>query len=344
MLLEVGDFLAREKTSQTFRDALHERYKSSNVAKKKRRQEEQAKASDKVQRLSRSFSDNTSSRLDWLGLSNEARSGSHPTTYEFMHEGNLEAARRLQRLPDMRRPLHRRFSPRVPPVPRPNSALSMRYPDPLFGSVAGAGSVNAFPVGEGSFGGSTMRDRFARSMPASPARFQVNDDLQPTYEEEIDPFDLVRVERSDDREEQDMHHSMPNIHMGEDWNPFDLNPEKSLHHSAPDLAYDHDSGDEESVGPDLDPIPLDEITPRPGAKKSITADDFKRAISMTLSPTSPSVETVSRDLIACLEKLTGSSIRDDNPFEPLPLSEDTIEPLDADRVSRNRKPSPFDDL
>ena len=36
---EVGDFLAREKTSQAFRDALHERYKSSNVSKKKRRKE-----------------------------------------------------------------------------------------------------------------------------------------------------------------------------------------------------------------------------------------------------------------------------------------------------------------
>jgi hypothetical protein len=38
---EVGDFLAREKTSQSFRDALHDRYKSSNISKKKRRQEEQ---------------------------------------------------------------------------------------------------------------------------------------------------------------------------------------------------------------------------------------------------------------------------------------------------------------
>ena len=39
---EVGDFLAREKTSQAFRDALHEKYKSSNISKKKRRQAEQA--------------------------------------------------------------------------------------------------------------------------------------------------------------------------------------------------------------------------------------------------------------------------------------------------------------
>jgi hypothetical protein len=48
---EVGDFLAREKTSQAFRDALHDRYKSSNLAKKQRRQEEQARASDTYNKL-----------------------------------------------------------------------------------------------------------------------------------------------------------------------------------------------------------------------------------------------------------------------------------------------------
>jgi hypothetical protein len=37
---EVGDFLAREKTSQAFRDLLHEQYRSSNLAKKKRRHDE----------------------------------------------------------------------------------------------------------------------------------------------------------------------------------------------------------------------------------------------------------------------------------------------------------------
>lgn len=52
---EVGDFLAREKTSQAFRDALHDNYKSSNVAKKKRRQEEQSKAASnsKASKLAR---------------------------------------------------------------------------------------------------------------------------------------------------------------------------------------------------------------------------------------------------------------------------------------------------
>lgn len=51
---EVGDFLAREKTSQAFRDALHERYKSSNVSKKKRRQKEHVRATDHAHRIARS--------------------------------------------------------------------------------------------------------------------------------------------------------------------------------------------------------------------------------------------------------------------------------------------------
>ena len=62
---EVGDFLAREKTSQAFRDALHERYKSSNVSKKKKRQQELAKAADKAQRIARSEQE-ISSRLESL--------------------------------------------------------------------------------------------------------------------------------------------------------------------------------------------------------------------------------------------------------------------------------------
>ena len=67
---EVGDFLAREKTSQAFRDALHERYKSSNVAKKKKRQEEQQRAHDHFQRsIARSYTDTPVGRLDWLGIS-----------------------------------------------------------------------------------------------------------------------------------------------------------------------------------------------------------------------------------------------------------------------------------
>lgn len=60
---EVGDFLAREKTSQSFRDALHERYKSSNLSKKKRRQEEQSKNASSASTMARSEYE-ISSRLE----------------------------------------------------------------------------------------------------------------------------------------------------------------------------------------------------------------------------------------------------------------------------------------
>ena len=43
---EVGDFLAKEKTAQAFRDALHEYYSSSNPSKRKRRVEESTTNAD----------------------------------------------------------------------------------------------------------------------------------------------------------------------------------------------------------------------------------------------------------------------------------------------------------
>lgn len=63
---EVGDFLAREKTSQAFRDALHDRYKSSNLSKKKRRQEEQAKTHQQTYSKMIGSEYDISSRLDRL--------------------------------------------------------------------------------------------------------------------------------------------------------------------------------------------------------------------------------------------------------------------------------------
>ena len=43
---EVGDFLAKEKTAQAFRDALHEYYSSSNPSKRKRRVQELANSAN----------------------------------------------------------------------------------------------------------------------------------------------------------------------------------------------------------------------------------------------------------------------------------------------------------
>lgn len=309
---EVGDFLAREKTSQAFRDALHERYKSSNVAKKKRRQEEQSKAHDKFRRIARSYSDDTAQRLEWLSLSEVGGMGgmglpgTDPRFQSMYGRGqSIDAAARLSRLAEMRSRLSRRFGVRPPPTARPNSAMSARYPDPLLGPMSS--TRNAFPSHVASYGA----DNYG----------------------EMDLYDLARREESaeDEYSEQEaMHHSMPNIHMSSTWNPYDVDVEPSLHHSAPDLmcteSFHHSTpnlklgeGGDESLSSDMDPIPLDQYTPKPFPKKKLGGEEFKKAISMTLSPTSPSAEAVSRDLIACLEKLTGSSIKDENPFEPLPL-------------------------
>jgi hypothetical protein len=205
------------------------------------------------------------------------------------------------------------------------------------------------------------------------------------YGGEMDLHDLALARRLEEDEYSEqteaslMHHSMPNIHMGSGggrdvWNPYNVDVEPSLHHSAPDLLCSEsfhrsapslryggqgEEGDE-SMSTDMDPIPLDQYTPKPFPKKRLGGgDEFKKAISMTLSPTSPSTEAVSRDLLACLEKLTGSTIKDENPFEPLPLDVGTStsslsssmmnrqqqqqqhEPMDAQRVTRDKKPSPF---
>jgi hypothetical protein len=63
--------ISQEKTSQAFRDALHEQYKSSTVAKKKRRQRESIRTSDK---LPARHEIDVSKRLDML-TAKVARSG-----------------------------------------------------------------------------------------------------------------------------------------------------------------------------------------------------------------------------------------------------------------------------
>jgi hypothetical protein len=158
--------------------------------------------------------------------------------------------------------------------------------------------------------------------------------------------------------EEILHHSMPDL--SSNWNPFQVHSSSALgaalHRSAPDLHYNDDDDDDDESLDDMDllePIPLDEmIVPRPPSpRKKGAGMQFNRAISMTLSPTSPSVEVLSKDLLAHLEKLNGSSIRDNNPFEPLPLQIDEDddacepEPLDAiERESYRYCPNVLEDL
>jgi hypothetical protein len=290
----------------------------------------------------------------------------------YAQRQGLDAAARLSRLAEMRQRLNRRFGPGSS---RPSSALGHlpphlqhqhQYPDPLLGpATAGPMSSSAAAAAGGRM----------NSFPSHVASAYDNPDA---YGGEMDLHDLALARRLEEDEYSEqteaslMHHSMPNIHMGSGggrdvWNPYNVDVEPSLHHSAPDLLcsesfhrsapslrYGGEEGGDESMSTDMDPIPLDQYTPKPFPKKRLGGgDEFKKAISMTLSPTSPSTEAVSRDLLACLEKLTGSTIKDENPFEPLPLDVGTStsslmagaarqhEPMDAQRVTRDKKPSPF---
>ncbi|KAL7570266.1 hypothetical protein ACA910_020688 [Epithemia clementina (nom. ined.)] len=87
---EVGDFLAREKTSQAFRDVLHDKYKSSNTAKKKRRQEEQA------EKLVRAHS-NRSLGANSLDASSVHSVGSSTTGDYMLSDSKLMRMERLER-------------------------------------------------------------------------------------------------------------------------------------------------------------------------------------------------------------------------------------------------------
>jgi hypothetical protein len=92
---EVGDFLAREKTSQCFRDALHERYRSSTKSKKKRRQNELAKASDRLNTIASSET-NISSQIEELSSAVQ-KGGSESDMTDLFTRTNMEILKSLNK-------------------------------------------------------------------------------------------------------------------------------------------------------------------------------------------------------------------------------------------------------
>eukprot|EP00522_Entomoneis_paludosa_P006296 CAMPEP_0172448956 /NCGR_PEP_ID=MMETSP1065-20121228/7822_1 /TAXON_ID=265537 /ORGANISM="Amphiprora paludosa, Strain CCMP125" /LENGTH=664 /DNA_ID=CAMNT_0013200551 /DNA_START=187 /DNA_END=2181 /DNA_ORIENTATION=+ len=61
---EVGDFLAREKTSQAFRDELHDRYTSSTFSKKQRRREKQRRLEQEIKKKNGVYMEDSDDRSD----------------------------------------------------------------------------------------------------------------------------------------------------------------------------------------------------------------------------------------------------------------------------------------
>ncbi|GKY91530.1 hypothetical protein MPSEU_000126400 [Mayamaea pseudoterrestris] len=366
---EVGDFLAKEKTSQAFRDALHERYKSSNVSKKKRRQEEQTRAIDRFRGISRSHSDGPG--IEWLALSGsgDGSMSTRTTGADMYQTANMEALARLNRMNDLSLSANRLDRPQAPMRAHSSLGFSSSFysetigsnSDPLIGDFAQNNSY--LPSMAFSSGSLTQSHASSSSVPPSPMMYgsmpssrnvgsqEPLDAYQTsTAQNDLEMFDIIsppsRATQFVGRSFSDQsHHSMPDLTRSSDWGPTEPRPgNRKRHNSAPDLNYTGD--DDDSIDDvELDPIPYEEFTPRPPSpRKTIGMEQFKKPISMTLSPTSPSV-AVSADLLACLEKLNGSAITDNNPFEPMPMRNDrSTGMMDEEKVNRKMHQSAFDRL
>lgn len=89
---EVGDFLAREKTSQAFRDALSDTYKSSSIAKKKKRMED-SKNGASIKNAYIGVELDLASRFDRL----RAKQGNSSIDQVYFNRANMELLSRINR-------------------------------------------------------------------------------------------------------------------------------------------------------------------------------------------------------------------------------------------------------
>ena len=274
------------------------------------------------------------------------------------HSANMDALARLNRLGDLHTASnHFDRQPQAPVRSHSSLGFSTGYSD-SFGGGNNIQSGNSMQQNQGfsTFASSSMSHAPSSGAP-SPLLYgsmQNRGSQEPldayqssTAQNDMEMFDMISppnhggqfVPRSLGEQ---LHHSMPDLTRS-NWEPVQqvVGGQRVRHNSAPDLNYYGE--DDDSFGDvELDPIPLEEFTPRPSSKKTVDVDQFKKPISMTLSPNSPSV-AVSADLLACLEKLNGSAITDNNPFEPLPIASNQARGGDPKLHSRMRQ-SAFDRL
>jgi hypothetical protein len=362
---EVGDFLAREKTSQAFRDALHERYKSSNISKKKRRQQDQANASDKAQRIARTEQE-VSMRLERISnqllgagkccLSFMSRSSLIVTLTNFLFTATAVSAANVHASTqplaefnraniDMLSRLSRRSNRHPNQAARSSQFRPVEFPDPLFGRNRGLQTINAAPTF------TFARREAAPSSPFSELMLPQRASSLP------DP----RGSTLDN--EEALHSSLPAMHLNEPSFPFAARDAldielAGLNRSLPNLDHmppqriEVDSNtsalgrfqsnrqlEPMAIDPRVDPTASTGKLERYGTKK-YQEPDLKRSASWPkfASSFNDDESSSSRDLLACLEKLTEHSISEGNPYEPIPLVAIDAKP---DRTSSRGSPFLF---
>lgn len=304
---EVGDFLAREKTSQAFRDALHENYKSSNVSKKKRRQQEAPRA-DKPRKLS--CDGDIERRMEKLsfGFGKARKSPAHAWYHKcYLMESVKQESSYLfvicthsaerptgELREDYERP--RSFSASPSAAFRLSSTNNEAVTELSMSRLGGVRKgFEPFRLGHES-SGFHSRDRVS-----SRARRGYHRHRRPhSYSVPSSPSN---VPLSFDNAPPDLYHSSPDMNFSfDEQSEPTIDEMESMHHSAPDLFY--------------------EPSPREfnhfAYETSVSHQSSKSSAEAPAERDDEPV-TISSSLIESLARLT-SAENDDNPFEPIPLS------------------------
>jgi hypothetical protein len=157
-------------------------------------------------------------------------------------------------------------------------------------------------------------------------------------------------EQEPDWQRRDLHHSMPNIHFSFSSREQSIDEMEEMHHSLPNMHFESELDFEpeteygaiSNIMPTgVDPIPLNiaftgaRAEPVPSAAQAHAAhhagyqEHPMERLTSSRAAGVPShhhhhhdpSDSISRDLILCLEKLTESTIADpDDPYAPIPLS------------------------
>lgn len=332
---EVGDFLAREKTSQAFRDALHERYKSSNVSKKKRRKEVM-KFTDKSQMM-HNYSEE------------EGRSKIELSTGIFSHNYAMETQHGLLPFSRSLEPTNESNSNLNPGFNAPGSYYTASVLPPLGTLSAELHTMDAF--GNRSFSVGTSHHLGGTRL-ANSALFAANQRaFQLVFEGEGSstnfrslPDMRCDINASAPTFREQMHHSLPNLHLG-------YNPESARSVLAAPTRYDtqlqafrnqtssHARVERHQGQPHSNRNFSLEFEPEfgfqsqpmnPGAPLlNAPPAEASRAKKIRVADSRKSKKSSAPDdqeFLQCLDKLTEYKLSDDNPYEPVPLGRNRQNP------------------
>ncbi|KAL7570269.1 hypothetical protein ACA910_020690 [Epithemia clementina (nom. ined.)] len=364
---EVGDFLAREKTSQVFRDALHENYKSSSVSKKKRRQEELSKASDKL-KMPRSTMD-IARKIESMSLDMKNSVKISPRRSDSLPNDDVMAkfhhASRNMRHDSTTQERSTTFGESR--ISNANVAgFSFEFePDEWCDDHRRNGRTVSFSrttrnTMEETLGEMLTSIRYGESRVNQRAASVPN----------VPPGSFDYCDEPNSHCSEDVHHSLPNIHFEAD--DFAVDETERLYQSAPNLGYFSSSdllqsddapiyGSEAAVPATIEfqrlrggthPVDLLGRVERgsfmneaqlPSVAMRGPANDLLGSMGRGFVHGQRPGVAVAAGIMSSLENFAGVAMEDDNPFEPIPIGQSSIrsnQTTNCDEQERIRRLQP----